>query len=65
MIKEYRNYLWATDKDGNTLNTPEDMFNHAMDALRYGLTALLKKPNFKMPKQSEPVKGYYHNTLGL
>lgn len=37
LIKEYRNYLWKTDRDGKILNIPEDMFNHAMDALRYGL----------------------------
>lgn len=37
LIKEYRNYLWKTDKEGKILNVPEDMFNHAMDALRYGL----------------------------
>lgn len=36
-IKEYRNYLWKTDKDGRIINVPEDIFNHAMDALRYGL----------------------------
>lgn len=37
LIREYRNYMWKTDKDGKTLNVPEDMFNHCMDALRYGL----------------------------
>lgn len=36
-IKEYRNYLWDEDKDGRTLNKPIDMFNHSMDAIRYGL----------------------------
>lgn len=36
-LKEYRNYLWKTDKDGKILNVPEDIFNHSMDALRYGL----------------------------
>lgn len=42
LIKEYRNYIWATDKDGKILNVPEDIFNHAMDALRYAFTSLLK-----------------------
>jgi phage terminase large subunit len=36
-IKEYRNYNWRTDKDGKILNIPEDGFNHAMDAGRYGM----------------------------
>lgn len=37
LIKEYRNYLWQTDKDGKILNKPEDMNNHLLDALRYAL----------------------------
>lgn len=37
IIKEYRNYLWETDKDGKILNEPIPIFNHAMDAIRYAL----------------------------
>jgi phage terminase large subunit len=40
IIKEYRNYLWLTDKDGKILNTPEDGFNHTMDAGRYAMETL-------------------------
>lgn len=39
-LKEYRNYLWLTDKDGKTLNTPQDWDNHAMDALRYAVSSM-------------------------
>jgi|14BtaG_2_1085337.scaffolds.fasta_scaffold00937_6 phage terminase large subunit len=28
LIKEYRNYLWKTDKNGRILNEPEDLWNH-------------------------------------
>lgn len=28
LIKEYRNYLWKTDRDGRVLNEPEDIYNH-------------------------------------
>jgi phage terminase large subunit len=37
--KEYQNYLWKCDRDGNfiTPNVPNDYNNHAMDAVRYGL----------------------------
>jgi phage terminase large subunit len=38
--KEYRNYLWDTDKDGSPLNKPVDLWNHALDAIRYGFDAL-------------------------
>jgi phage terminase large subunit len=35
IIKELNGYKWITDKDGNKLNKPIDMFNHALDATRY------------------------------
>jgi phage terminase large subunit len=40
IIKEYRNYMWMTDKDGKVLNQPEDHWNHAMDAGRYAMETL-------------------------
>lgn len=46
LIKEYRNYLWMTDKDGKILNVPEDIWNHTMDAIRYGLNS------FKIKEQN-------------
>jgi phage terminase large subunit len=39
-IREYRNYLWQTDRDGKVLNVPMDMFNHAMDAGGYAMQSL-------------------------
>ncbi len=44
ILKEYRNYMWMTDRSGNIVNVPEGWFDHAMDALRYWMTNLLKKP---------------------
>lgn len=35
-IKEARNYTWAKDRDGNLTDHPVDIFNHALDATRYG-----------------------------
>lgn len=42
IIKEYRNYLWATDKEGKfvTPNEPEHLWSHSMDAIRYGVASL-------------------------
>lgn len=40
LIKEYRNYLWKTDKDGKILDEPEGGLDHAMDALRYAFESL-------------------------
>jgi len=37
VIKEYRNYLWMTDKDGKIINEPEHTYSHSMDAIRYAM----------------------------
>ena len=42
LLKEYRSYLWITDRDGKIINQPEDGFNHLMDAVRYRLVSLVK-----------------------
>lgn len=35
IIKEFRNYTYSQDKEGKWLNTPIDVWNHAIDAIRY------------------------------
>lgn len=35
LIKELRNYQWATDKYGEPLNKPSDNWNHCIDSARY------------------------------
>lgn len=40
LIKEYRNYLWETDRNGKQLNQPTAGNDHAMDAIRYALQSL-------------------------
>jgi len=40
IIKEYRNYVWITDRDGKIINEPVDLFNHAMDAGRYATESI-------------------------
>jgi len=57
ILKEYRNYLWMTDKDGKILNVPEGGFDHTMDAIRYGLDSYRPKGeefvyswNFEAPR---------------
>jgi len=47
LIKEYRNYLWATDKQGKILNEPEGGLDHALDAVRYAFTSLAPKQHDK------------------
>lgn len=38
--KEYRNYLWLTDKDGKMINEPQGFMDHLMSAIRYALESL-------------------------
>jgi len=35
--KEYRNYLWLTDKDGRIINEPDHLWSHSMDAAMYAI----------------------------
>lgn len=49
LINEFRNYVWATDRDGNPTNKPIDNYNHAIDSIRYHFqtnTANPEKPRF-------------------
>lgn len=45
-IKEFRNYKWKEDKNGIVLNSPVDLFNHSVDAIRYATYAKLSRPNY-------------------
>ena len=35
VISEFQKYIWDKDKNNNSKNKPIDMFNHAMDGIRY------------------------------
>lgn len=54
VIKEYRRYLWETDKDGKIINEPEHTWSHSMDAIRYALAS--EKP--KKAHKPYVQKGY-------
>ena len=41
LIDELRNYSWKRDTNGAYINEPVDRYNHALDALRYGVTTYL------------------------
>ena len=42
LLKEYRNYLWATDRDGKILpGIPEDGNDHLLDASMYAINSLI------------------------
>ena len=43
--RELQGYIWAKDKDGNTLNKPSGEHPDCIDSLRYVLTDQLENPN--------------------
>ncbi len=51
ILKEYRNYLWITDKDGKIVNEPQEFLNHCMDAIRYGMDSF--RPLQPIPQTNE------------
>ena len=46
MIKEFRNYKYIEDKNGQLTNKPADVFNHTADALRYSIVNKLGRPQY-------------------
>ena len=65
-IKEYRNYLWMTDKNGKSLKVPMDLWNHSMDGIRYAITSLINPPKtkvhiYKPASYSKPLLEVIHN----
>jgi len=59
IIKEYRNYMWLTDKDGKTINEPQDFLNHTMDAGRYGMERIQPTDEEELPVETELQTTYY------
>lgn len=55
IIKEYRNYLWETDKDGKVLNIPSPIFNHHMDGIRYAMSSLLDFVSPQVKREQEDL----------
>ena len=53
LIKEYRNYLWQTDKEGRIIDKPQGGYDHALDSLRYGMESLRPKEPIKI-QQYQP-----------
>lgn len=45
IIKEIRNFKWKEDRQGRVTTTPVDGNDHAMDAMRYGIYSVLRRPN--------------------
>lgn len=64
IIKEYRNYLWMTDKSGRILNEPEHTYSHSMDAIRYAMVSLLKnkEPRIDIKVYRQAAQNFIHQS---
>lgn len=56
---ELRNYVWAKDKDGRYINTPEDHDNHCIDACRYYVLGALMGKVMKPQNVSKDELGIF------
>ncbi|MBI4009134.1 terminase [Candidatus Roizmanbacteria bacterium] len=54
-LKEYRNYLWMSDKEGKIINEPSPIWNHHMDDIRYGFDSF--NPMRVAPRQQTDFGG--------
>jgi phage terminase large subunit len=52
LIKEFQNYKWIEDKNGNLLNKPVNNYNHAIDAIRYAVYNKLIKTELRKLRYS-------------
>ena len=61
VLKEYRNYLWQTDKEGKIINEPDVIWNHHMDGIRYAINSLQPTDDvIDLPDESKLFsQGYY------
>src|SRR3990167_5351273 len=41
IIKEYRNYMWETDRNGKVLPVPQGIWDHHMAGIRYAISSLV------------------------
>ena len=59
IIKAERNYIWATDKNGEIIspNVPEHEWSDAMDPVRYGITSMfVQKQDRRTSEQIDQVR---------
>lgn len=65
MVNELTLYQWRKDKDGNSLNVPQDKNNHLIDALRYALESEMdNKPRSAPPRDYGNDKQSYWQRRG-
>lgn len=62
--KEYENYSWLINKDGESLNTPKPGNDHLMDCFRYALSSIKPEPKPRETYIEEPEEVMY-SSIGI
>lgn len=60
LLKEYRSYLWMSDRDGKIINKPQDFNNHLMDAIRYAISDMYPIDEVEEVKEEKRLPNTYH-----
>lgn len=58
VIEELYNYEWIDDGNGGVTNMPIDAYNHAMDAMRYGVMECLNAKKVNAGKYAVTIGNY-------
>ncbi len=59
ILREYRNYLWQTNKDGKMINEPSPILDHTLSAIRYAIESLHPpQPEYIVPKNDISLKDW-------
>jgi phage terminase large subunit len=61
IIKEYRNYVWTTDKNGIITNDPDHLYSHSMDAIRYAMANLYSLTRNDEEERAERLRSRMFN----
>lgn len=56
MIREFSEYVWAIDKNGNFENKPVDYSNHTIDAVRYAVMETLSAKKINAGKYAITIR---------
>ena len=62
--REYENYCWMINKDGDQLSTPKSTANHALDSIRYALVSIkpvVKRQDDYIYEEDTPL----YSSIGL
>lgn len=64
LLKEYRNYLWAVDKEGRVIaGVPEGGKDHGLDAIRYAMSSLI--PIIRRREMIPPMPSSTHRKSNI